>query len=92
MTDDEPFYSPTRNVTDQREPKPRERLFEFLCGHDRYLCELVDHGDYGIEAQFLKNEEFLFGRRFDPRLDRLRPPRELAIAWATEERTAIETA
>ena len=25
-------------------PKPREKLFEFLRGHDRILYELVDHG------------------------------------------------
>jgi hypothetical protein len=25
---------------------------EFLLGHDRILCELRDHGPYGVEAQF----------------------------------------
>jgi hypothetical protein len=43
-----------------------------------------------VEVQFWKNEEFLCSRRFDARLDRLRTPRELAMAWAEEERTAIE--
>jgi hypothetical protein len=91
MSDDDPFWSPTHHVDDRRTPKPRERLFAFLRGHDRFLFELVDHGEYGVEVQISKNEEFLFGRRFDPRLDRLRPPRDLAVAWAHEERKAIET-
>jgi hypothetical protein len=30
------------------------------------------------------------GRRFDPRLDASRPSREMAIAWAEEERKAME--
>jgi hypothetical protein len=30
------------------------------------------------------------GRRFDRRMDQTRTPREMAIAWATEERKAIE--
>jgi len=45
---------------------------------------------YRIEAQFWKNEELLYGRRFDPALDATRTSRELAVLWATEERKAIE--
>ena len=72
-------------------PKPRERLFEFLRGHDRILCELVDHGPvYGVEAQFLRNEEFAFSRAFPPYLDPSRTSREMAIVWADAERKAIE--
>ena len=73
-----------------RQPQPGERLFEFLVGADRYRCELRDHGDYGIEAQFFRNEEFRYSRRFDARLDPTRTPRELAIQWAEEERRALE--
>jgi hypothetical protein len=88
---DEPFYAPNRKPDPPRQPKPGERLFEFLVGHDRYLFELRDHGDvYGAECQILKNEELLISRRFDPRLDPSRPSREMAIAWATEERKAFE--
>lgn len=72
-----------------RQPQPGELLFEFLRGHHRYRCELRDHGGYGVEAQFFKNEEFLYGQRFDPRLDRLRTPRQMAITWAELERAAI---
>jgi hypothetical protein len=39
--------------------KPGEPLFEFLRGHDRFLCELRDHATYGVEAQFYQNEEVL---------------------------------
>lgn len=63
--------------------RPSERLFEFLHGHDRFLCELHDHGSYGIEAQFWQNEGFLFGRRCETHA--------LAVQWAEEERTRIES-
>ena len=72
-------------------PTHGEPVFEFLHGHDRHLCELRDHGQvFGVEARFWKNEEFFYSRRFDARMDRTRSPRELAIAWAEEERRGIE--
>lgn len=90
MSDEQPFYAPDLKPAPPRQPQPGELLFEFLVGHNRWLCELRDHGQYGVEAQFWKNEEFTFSRRFDDRLDRTRPPRALAIAWAEEERRALE--
>ena len=72
-----------------RVAQPCELLFEFLRGHDRIRCELRDHGAYGVEAQFLYNEEFRIGRTFHQRLDPMRTPREMAIAWAEAERAAI---
>jgi hypothetical protein len=39
-------------------------------------------GEWGVEAQFYRNEEFLIGRRFDTRA--------LAVQWAELEREAIE--
>jgi hypothetical protein len=70
--------------------KPREKLFEFLRGHDRILCELVDHGSvYGVEAQFFYNEELAFSRTFPPYLSGSRTSREMAIFWAEAERKAI---
>jgi hypothetical protein len=90
MSDEIPFYAPHQPPRPPRQARPGERLFEFLRGHDRFLCELRDHGEYGVEAQFYRNEEFLLGRRFDPRLDPTRTPRELAVQWAEEERKAIE--
>jgi len=44
----------------------------------------------GIEAQFWKNEEFLYRRRFDARVDPTRTPRALAAAWDEEERKILE--
>lgn len=72
-----------------RAPKVGELLFEFLRGHDRIRCELRDHGPFGVEAQFLINEEIFIGRTFHQRLDPTRTPREMAIAWAEEERKTI---
>jgi hypothetical protein len=86
---DEPFYTPGHKPPRGPAPRARERLFVFVRGHDRFLCELVDHGKYGIEAQFWKNEEFLMSRRFDDTAPSDLTPREQAIQWADEERKAI---
>src|SRR6266851_10466250 len=93
MSDDVPFYAPNQPPRQPRWPQPGELLFEFYRerDHSRWRCELRDHGEtYGVEAQFLKNEEFFAARTFPPRLDPTRTPRALAIAWAEEERKAIE--
>jgi hypothetical protein len=73
------FYTTNRPPAPPRQRQPGERLFEFLHGPDRYLVELGDHGAYGVEAQFWRNEEFLRARRFDRRMDPTRAPRELAM-------------
>ncbi len=50
---DTPFYAPNQPPTPPRQAQPGEKLFEFLPGHGRFLCELRDHGEpYGVEAQF----------------------------------------
>jgi len=88
---DDPFYAPNRQPAPVRQAQRGARLFEFLHGGDTYVCELRDYGSiFGVEARFWKNEEFLHSRRFDRRVDPTRPARQLAIAWAEEERTAIE--
>ena len=85
------FSKPNQPPAPSRPPQHGEPLFEFLHGHDRYLCELLDHGErYGVEAQFWKNGELVYNRRFDPRLHGTRAPRVMAIAWAEDERKAIE--
>jgi hypothetical protein len=87
MGDD--FYKPNRPPA----PPQGELLFEFLHRHNRYRCELRDHGEpYGVEAQFLKNEKFFYSRRFDSRMHAKRTPRDLAIAWAEKEREAMQRA
>jgi hypothetical protein len=79
---DEPFYAPNAKPLPPRVARPGEPLFSFLREHDRFACELRYHGEWGVEAQFLKNEEFLIGRRFELR--------EQAVRWANEMRTVIE--
>jgi hypothetical protein len=63
----DPFYAPNRTPAPPRQAQPGERLFEFLRGHDRFVCELRDHGAYGVEAQFLLNGDLFTSRRFDTR-------------------------
>src|SRR5439155_12238717 len=54
-------------------------------------CELRDLGEpYGIEIQFLLNKALLFARRFEQGMDLTRIPREMAVAWAEEERKHLE--
>jgi hypothetical protein len=79
---DEPLYAPNAKPLPPRVARPGEPPFAFLRGHDRFACELRYHGEWGVEAQFLKNEELLIGRRFDTR--------ERAVRWAGEERQALE--
>jgi len=79
---DEPFYAPNAKPLPPRKPRPGEPLFSFVRGHDRFACELRYHGEWGVEAQFLKNEELLIGRRFDLRAQ--------AVRWAEEMRTALD--
>jgi len=54
------------------------------------LCELVDLGQWGIEAQYFQNEEFEYSRRFDRSEHDHALARDLAIAWAKSERRHIE--
>ena len=80
MTDE--WYSPNHKPRPPRQRQPGEQLFAFLRGHDRFLCELRDDGEHGVDAQFWVNEEFLYSQRFNAR--------PIAITWATSQRAAIE--
>jgi hypothetical protein len=84
--DREPFYSPDAKQAPPRVAKPGELLFEFVRAADRapMSCELRFHGEsYGWEAQFFERGELLFSRGAFV-------TRKAAIAWATEERKAME--
>jgi hypothetical protein len=84
-------YTPFRGPAPRgSQPHPGERLLEFDRGLKRYRCGLRDHGVYGVEAQFLERGTLLIARTFRERIDSTRTPRELAIAWANEERQVIE--
>jgi hypothetical protein len=76
---DEPFYSPNlRPRLPAREPKPREPLWRVELPTHTWTCELIDQGEWGIEAHILRNGELVYGQRFETR--------ELATAWAEDER------
>ena len=85
---DEPFYSPKAKPAPPREPKSGERLFAFSNGADRFACELRDHEEFGLEAQFLLNGELYIARTFRE-APAIAPT--LAIAWAERQRKAMET-
>ncbi len=68
---------------------PRDRLFEFVHGTVTWHCDLVAHPGGAVEAQFFEAGEFRYARNFVPALDETRTTRELAIAWAEEERRAV---
>src|SRR4051812_47549396 len=73
-----------RPTSTPRAPKPRECVFQLYreSDHTRWRCELVDDGEYGIDAQIFRNEEFSYSVRF--------PNRAFALAWAALERQLIE--
>jgi hypothetical protein len=81
---DDPFYTPNRPPAPPRQPKPGELLFEFHVERTLtfWRVELRDHGAYDVEAQFFDPVDLRLGHTF--------PTRALAVAWAEEERKAIE--
>ena len=82
---DEPFTTPG-HIIPPRAPRPGELLFEFIRASDRapMRCELPFHGEsFGWEAQVLKRGELFYSRGGFVL-------RRLAIAWAEEERKAME--
>ena len=89
---DDDWDKPNLPPRPPRQPTPGELLFEFhvAATHTFYRVELRDHGPYGVEAQFLGPVDVMIARTFNQSMDPTRTPRELAIAWAEEERKAIE--
>jgi hypothetical protein len=88
MTDTSPknqralqYDGPTKAL---RQPQPGELLCEFYSASrwKFYRIELRDRGQYGLEVQVLDPVEMVFGHLF--------PARALAVAWAAEQREAIE--
>jgi len=94
MSDDEKFwFSPNAPKQRPRQSQPGELLFEFHVErtHTFWRVELRDHGPtYGVEAKVLDPIEIRIARTFWQDMDPTRTPREMAIAWATEERRVIE--
>jgi hypothetical protein len=84
-------YPPFGPMAAARVSQPGELLFEFLKGHTRIRCELIDLGQYGVEARILHNEEPVISQTFAPwHVVPFATPRAAAIHWAENERKAIE--
>jgi hypothetical protein len=86
MADDDPFYSPSHRPTPARQPRPAERLCEFVRASDGtpMAVDLRFHGDsYGWEALILERGELFASRGAFV-------TRDLAIQWAEIERQVIE--
>ncbi len=78
MTDDSLLW--THKPSPPAKPRPGEPLFTLTRDGHRLDCELRYHGEYGVEARFLRDGELSIGRRFDTKA--------LAVQWAELEREA----
>jgi hypothetical protein len=58
--------------------RPGELLWSIRKANVTWSAELRFHGEYGVEAQILRNGELTIGRRF--------PLKEQAVRWAEEEK------
>jgi hypothetical protein len=63
-------------------PRPDEPLWRMSRNHHAYAAQLRYHGEYGVEAQILRDGDVLAGYRFQTRA--------LAMLWAEEERKLRE--
>jgi hypothetical protein len=80
---DDAFYRPNRPPRPPRQPTPGEPLWELRQDHVTWSCELSCHGEsYRWEAQILRDGELFIGQRF--------VLRQMAEAWAEEERKVLE--
>lgn len=83
MPDNDAFYAPGHRAK-PRVPRPGKRLWTVRdTDMIRWSCELRDHGQHGVEAQILRNEEFSMSWRF--------PTRDGADAWAETKRRHLKT-
>jgi len=63
--------------------QPRELLFEFRIAHRTVACELLCHGQWGVEARFVESDgQVRLRQRF--------LTRALAVDWAEEEQRVME--
>ena len=58
--------------------RPGEPLWSIRKGEVTWSAELRYHGEYGVEAQILRNGELALGRRFTLK--------EQAVKWAEDEK------
>ena len=76
MTDDSLLW--THKPAPRCRPRPGEPLWSVQKGDVTWSAELRYHGEYGVEAQILRNGELRIGRRF--------LLKEQAVRWAEEEK------
>jgi hypothetical protein len=55
-------------------PRPCDPLWSVRHNHHAYAAQLRYHGEYGVEAQILRDGDVLVGYRFQTRA--------LAVLWA----------
>jgi hypothetical protein len=55
---------------------------ELWCNHHTYAAQLRYHGEYGVEAQILRDGDVLVGYRFQTRAQ--------AVQWTERERKLRE--
>ena len=63
-------------------PETGESLWSVQKGDVTWSAELRYHGEYGVEAQILRNGDLRIARTF--------VLRDLAVGWATNERDRLE--
>jgi hypothetical protein len=59
---DQPFYAPNRKIA-LRQPRVGEHLWAIRKDGRQLVCELRDDGDWGVERQVYRDQEFLYSRR-----------------------------
>jgi len=69
-------------------PKPNVRRLNTGYGTKAHINARMKCALYGIEVQFLRDGAFVSGRLFGATLAGSRNPREMALAWAEQERQA----
>ena len=80
MPDDSLLW--THKPAPRRRLGPREPLWTVQKGDVTWTAELRYHGEYGVEAQILRNGELTIARTF--------VLRDLAVGWAKNERDRLE--
>jgi hypothetical protein len=72
-----------RNRLPASPAQPEQPQFTLLC-RNRFVCEVRDRRNSGVEAQFFKDGTLVTSQRFETR--------ELALEWAMVESDAIAAA
>jgi hypothetical protein len=62
----QPFYAPNRKIAPPH-PRTGEPLWTIQKNGRQLACELRDDGEFGVEVQFYRERELLFGRRWATR-------------------------